>query len=109
MSEALNQQDAISLALHLAVKACLLENPEAVIKQAKDNMKCWRLNYDESPIWMEQWAGILDQGVESIVPVLEGLDELSILLRSSSPFAGVIDPDRRLDIIQKTINKRNQI
>ena len=93
-----NKHDTISLLMHAAVKRELLANPECVIGIAKSNLQRWRSDYDEVPRWMNDWNEILDQGVSVIVKVLDGLDETSILLRSDTPFTGIITQEERNDI-----------
>lgn len=50
---------------------------------------------------MKEWAVLLEKGVSAITSVLEGEDEKSIMLRSSSPFTGIVSQKERMDIIKK--------
>jgi len=50
---------------------------------------------------MSEWEQILNNGISSIIDILDGKDEKSILLRSSSPFAGVISNKERMKVIRE--------
>lgn len=100
MSDKLNTHDRLSLALHAAVKRELMSDPERVLKIARNNLKRWCENYDETPRWVSNWNEILNNGVSAVVKVLESKDEASTLLRSSSPFTNVITQQERADIIE---------
>lgn len=94
-----NSKDELSLALHAAVKRELISDPERVLDAARKNLRRWSECYDEVPVWMSDWTEIIERGVEAVVRVLDGRDEASTLLRSSSPFTGVISQTERLNII----------
>ena len=97
----LTKHERISLNLHLLIKEKLLSEPDKVIAIGKNNLKKWKERYNEEPVWMTEWNDILEHGVSSVLPVLEGIDEKSILLRSSSPFTGIISQKERIGIIKK--------
>lgn len=101
MNNKLNKHDQISLALHVAVKRELLSDPNRVLLIAKNNLDRWRDNYNEIPQWMNDWNEILKQGASAVIKVLDGEDEVSTLLRSSSPFSGVISQEERTIILNK--------
>lgn len=102
----LTRHERISLALHQAVKEKLLADPEHVILKAKSNLARWKDSYDDQPRWMIEWEVILEKELDKIVVVLDGLDEHSVLLRSSSPFTGIISNEQRIHILNqfKTAN-----
>ncbi|MFK5914975.1 MAG: hypothetical protein QM484_11420 [Woeseiaceae bacterium] len=50
---------------------------------------------------MTDWNKIIEKGTTAVVDVLDGMDDGSILLRSSSPFTGVISQSERMEIIKK--------
>ena len=93
----LTKHDEISLALHAAIKRELLANPQQVIQIAKSNLARWKDSYGgDEPSWMIEWTAILERGeVDEILAVLTGVDEKSVLLRSSTPFTGVISAQER--------------
>jgi len=92
---------AISFALHQAVKQRLLDDPAWVIDKARANLARWEQGYGYRPGWMADWLAVLDAGVEAVCAILDGLDERSLLLKSSSPFTGIISPAERMRIIRE--------
>ena len=101
MTTKLNKHDKLSFAFHAAVKRELISDPERVLTIAKNNLKRWRENYNDIPKWMADWNKIIEKGASDVVNVLDGKDEESTLLRSSSPFTGVISQTERMEIIIK--------
>lgn len=97
----LSKHDQISLELHHLVKIKLMESPGAVIAHAQNNLKRWRKQNGEGFYWMSEWDNILAQGAEAVGSILTGLDQRSILLRSSSPFPGIITQGERMAILDK--------
>lgn len=86
------------LALAKVVSNRLKENPEFVIAKAKSNIKKWSANQHEK--YHDEWLTILDGSLNDILEVLNGEDQNSIRLRSSSPFAGIISQKERWNIIK---------
>ncbi len=80
----------------------LLADPPSVISIARNNLSRWEKSYGYTPQWMADWRVILDGGVVEILRVIDGTDERSILLRSSSPFTGVLSEDERSAIYNVT-------
>ncbi len=97
----LSKHEQISLNLHLLVKKELLSDPDKVISIGKNNLRRWKERYEKEPVWMKEWGTLLAQGVSAIASILESVDEKSILLRSSSPFTGIISQKERMEIIKK--------
>lgn len=69
-----------------------------VIAKARSNFKRWSANQHEK--YHEEWLTILDGSLNDILEVLNGEDQNSIRLRSSSPFAGIINQKERWNIIK---------
>ncbi|MDZ7754655.1 MAG: hypothetical protein U5S82_24130 [Gammaproteobacteria bacterium] len=99
--EPLSTRDRRSIAFHAIVRDRLLAEPDAVLGKARSNLVRWGSRYRDPPPCMKAWDAILQQDLENIVAVLEGLDEQSILLRSSSPFAGLVTPAERWRILRE--------
>lgn len=95
-----SKHETISLNLHFLIKERLLSDPDIVIAIARNNLNRWKECYTEEPSWMINWYAILNQGVTTVLSVLDGIDEHSILLKSSSPFTGIISQKERLEIIK---------
>ena len=83
------------MSIPTAVRVKLVADPKSVISIASSNLDRWEKSYGFTPGWMTGWRAILDGGVVEILRVIDGTDERSILLRSSSPFAGVLTEDER--------------
>lgn len=101
MTNKMKKHDRLSLALHAAIKRELLSDPERVLTVAKNNLERWRCNYIDVSKWMSDWTEILHHGVSAVVKVLDGEDEVSTHLRSSSPFTGIISQKERAVIIKE--------
>ena len=97
----LTKHEQISLNLHFLIKKELMSDPDKVISIGKSNLERWKEKYEREPIWMKEWAVLLAKGVSAIASVLDGVDEKSILLRSSSPFTGIISQKERMEILKK--------
>ena len=101
MCAQLNKHDRVSLLLHSAVKRELVAAPEKVIDIAIRNIYRWDDSYKKRPPIMQKWLKILKQGVPAIIDVLDGTDQEPILLRSSTPFTGIISQEERKKIIRE--------
>lgn len=80
---------------HEIVAQRLRENPAGVLRHARENVERWgwlREYPDPArrPPYVREWIELLQGPVEDILEVLTGTDERSVLLRSSSPFAGIL-------------------
>ena len=102
MNDKVLDHSKLSFYLHHAVKNKLLTNPNSVITVARRNLKNWKERYGYGPKWMSDWERIIANGIASIIEVLDGKDEKSVLLRSSSPFAGVLSNKERMRVISET-------
>jgi len=91
-----------SLRLHQALIGDLLVDPQGVIAKARDNIDRWlpqRRADGMTASYLHQWERILDAGVDRIIEAFTDTDELSCELRESSPFAGVMSPERRSKVL----------
>jgi hypothetical protein len=48
-----------------------------------------------------EWRTALDQSTEAVMALLLGIDERSVRLRQSNPFAGVLTPNERNAILRE--------
>ena len=86
---------------HMVIAKRLKDDPDKVIRKAKDNIARWGwrdLPVEKRPRFMADWMALLDGPLDDLFAVLTGTDEHSVTLRSSSPFAGVITQEERLQI-----------
>lgn len=101
MNEKLSRHDMTSLLLHAAVKEKLMADSETVIATAQANLIRWKASYGFEPRWMGEWFIILEDGINRILPVLEGVDDHSVLLRSNSPFTGILSENERMKVLKQ--------
>jgi len=88
-----------SLALHAAVAAKMLADPE-VLARARRKLGEWMARGGSSaPLW-ERWAGILSGTPEEVARVLRDDSEEAAWLRKASPFAGTLEPRERWAILR---------
>jgi transcriptional regulator with XRE-family HTH domain len=96
----LQRTDRRSLALHARVFDHLLRDPESVREIARRNLKVMgEANPDATP-WLEEWALLLDGPLHDLAAVLLSTDEQACGLRRSSPFAGVLSHEERLEVLR---------
>ena len=80
---------------HAIVAERLQKDPDRVIAKARENIERWGWLRDfpdpkKRPGFMAEWLSLLDGPPEVLQAVLTGTDERSVMLRSSSPFAGIV-------------------
>jgi excisionase family DNA binding protein len=96
-----------SLRLHQALIGDLLENPDAVIVKARENIARWLPQQRAdgmSASYLREWEDILDSGLDRILEALTATDEKSYELRENSPFAGVLSQERRAKVLKTLRN-----
>jgi excisionase family DNA binding protein len=89
--------------LHLAVLGELAVDPQRVLGTARDNIARWRRGHrpdGRTVDLLSRWVELLDAGVEAVVDTLVSRSEDAAELRANSPFAGVLDADRRQRAVQ---------
>lgn len=91
--------DRRSLALHEAVAARIEARPE-LLDVARANVARWNARAP-GPALME-WQRLLDQlSLPRLLALLRADDETAARLRQSSPFAGILTPQERLEILRR--------
>ncbi len=96
----MNLSDRRSLELSLAVARELDRNPDAVLEKGLTNIDRWRDQSGAHP-HLQEWETIIRQGSDAVRAMLTGFDHHSRQLRSSSPFAGVLNEDVRLEAVRQ--------
>jgi hypothetical protein len=95
------RSDRRSLALHRAIVKKLQEEPELWSKPLQ-NIERWTENDGSLPVPYRVWKKILESTPqEDIIKLLLSKSHRSTLLRSSSPFVGIISQDERNRIFDK--------
>lgn len=95
--------DEFALAYHRAVAGRLRAEPEAVLEHARRNLNRWARSDAFGAgerASLEEWRAILfEADVERLTEIMTGTSEEGQRLRSSSPFAGALSPEERLEIL----------
>jgi hypothetical protein len=81
----------------------ILRDPR-VVEDARSALERWRATSGETPA-LREWAKLLESSdARDIVSLILRVDEEGMRLRSSSPFAGALDPAER-DLIFKAARR----
>lgn len=95
------QIDARSLEFGRAIADKLAERPELIIT-AKDTVVRWMRTCSPRAIAaLKEWETILNGPMTDILKALTSLDERSVRLRQSNPFAGALTQQERNKIIRQ--------
>jgi hypothetical protein len=97
-----------SLALHEAVARELLEHPE-ILARARRKLDEWLTRGGRSAPLLRRWQEILARPVEEVSSVLVERSEEAAWLRKASPFAGVLAPHKRLEILREVRQRHHRI
>jgi hypothetical protein len=90
-----------SLALHVAVAQRLHQQPE-IVDRAKHKLSEWLARGGRSEVLWRKWEEILKRSPDEIAAVLSDRSEEAAWLRKASPFAGVLSPRERIEILRET-------
>lgn len=99
----LTREQEKSLWLHRALLGHLMVDPHGVLQTARKNVANWSSGHRADGMaarYLQQWERVIDGGVDDIVGVLTGTDEVSRELRQNSPFAGVLSDDERRQVLR---------
>lgn len=91
-----------SVWLNRAVVGELARDPDRVIGVARENIARWREVHAERPsilAALDRWSQILDDGPDAIALMLNAQTEEAADLRQNSPFAGVLSPEQRTQVL----------
>jgi hypothetical protein len=89
-------------AMHRVIAERLRSGDLTPLECARSNLKRWERQFSGVlPTAYVEWVAILDSGLESVLGVLEGSDQDAVRIRSSSPFAGVLSPRERWEILKR--------
>lgn len=80
-----------NLRIHRVIAEKLKDNPEGVVAKAWKNIRRWGWDNEKVPApYMKAWMALLEGPLPALEKVLTGTGERAVLLRSSSPFAGIL-------------------
>ena len=100
---ALRREEERSLWLHRALLGPLMRDPDKVLAQARANIIRWRVAHRPDGMtqaWLSEWERLLDAGVDAVAEVLVSRASRAVDLRANSPFAGILDENERLAVLQ---------
>jgi len=87
--------------LHREIAVRLRADPGPVIAKARMNLERWRVQFGGSlPNCYREWESILTDDPASLERLLESDDQNALRLKSSSPFAGILSPRERSEIMR---------
>jgi hypothetical protein len=89
-----------SLELHRAVAERLRSNP-ALVERARDRVARWLRDGTVARPYAEAWQAVLGRPLEELTVFLVDPGEQACRLRQTSPFAGVLAPRERWDILRR--------
>ena len=89
-----------SFALHREVARRLRERPE-LLDAARERVRSWLESGCVSRYWAEAWNDVLEGTLDDVIAVITDSSQRPRDLRQSSPFAGVLDPRKRWEILRR--------
>ena len=102
--DSMNLSDRRSLAYGLLIAEHLVVSPAAVLASGRKNLRHLRQVHSDGSAnrYLNRWSDLLSGPVESILRVLTSMDEESVELRHTAPFAGVLTEEERRSVIRAT-------
>lgn len=98
--------DLKSLALHKLVVQKIRANP-SLISKARDTLERMAAQYDGAPrTYTEEWIAVLEQGIEVALAIATADTERGQVMRSASPFAGILTEKERLYFLKAWAARR---
>ena len=95
--------DEFARAYHRAVADRLRAEPLVVLEHARRNLDRWTKGNAFGPgelASLDEWRRILEvEDVDRLVEIITDASDEGQRLRSSSPFVGVLSPEKRLEIL----------
>ena len=101
---------AFALPIDRVIAEHLIADPAAVLSVGRRNLARARA---ERPVqeqgWITEWEHVIEQPTLAIVSLLLADDTESLHLKQTSPFAGVISQDERLQAMQRVQARRPRV
>jgi hypothetical protein len=105
--EQLSRSEEFSQAFHRAVAKRLAEDRAGVLAQARRNLATMRrANGPRAKPWLDEWERLLDGPTDELLTALRVSHEHTRDLRQNTPFAGVIPPRERWEILADVRRRR---
>jgi len=92
--------DARNLALHELIASELRRAPH-LFERARNNLERWQAQRTSTNASYLAWRELIDEGMEAALRVATERSERANVLRSASPFAGVLSEQARLAFLEE--------
>ncbi len=87
--------DARSLAMHCRIAQKIMRDPK-LLEVARKNLSRWgEKSVGQTPRYLHEWQEILERPWPEIAELITSMNDEATRLRSSSPFAGVLNVEER--------------
>lgn len=90
-----------SMWLNTAVAGKLVRHPEPTLARARENLAALRVQHrrGQAARWLAEWERLLGGPTERVLEVLTSTTLYARELRQNSPFAGVLTPQEREEVL----------
>jgi hypothetical protein len=97
----LRREEVRSLLLAYAVAGRLVTDPDTTLAVAQENLRRTRQSATggSATVWLDAWQRLIDGPLLELLAVLTGTSTWSRDLRQNSPFAGVLTPQERAQVL----------
>lgn len=97
------REERVSYELHRAVAEKVIEDPQPVLSQARENLQKMlaKTRDSYSAGWVHEWESLVGGDLATLVEKMLRPDVRGIDMRQMSPFAGVLTQNERLVAIHK--------
>jgi excisionase family DNA binding protein len=87
--------------LHLAIAGHLVEEPDLVLSQARENLDRFSQVHagTMAEYWLDLWRKTIDSGPDRVLNVLVSDTPEARELRQNSPFTGILSPEERMTVL----------
>jgi transcriptional regulator with XRE-family HTH domain len=92
--------DHRSLALHSAIVEKIRNDPKPALRRAKKHLRRLRDLHPHANVLLKHWSAWLRMPFEDLAARMTGSDVLAREMRQVSPFAGVLDPEQRMEVLK---------
>lgn len=98
----LTEPEKRTLRLHELIAAKLSARPQFVVSLARRNLEVMRTADvgGHASSYLDAWARLLDGPLDTLAAVMTSTDQTARDLRQSSPFAGVLSDEERLEALR---------
>jgi len=98
---AMTREDRRSLQLHEVIVQRLLEDPDAVIRRARDTLGLMRERHPGAAPLLTEWDAMLSRPASEVADILLDPRPKARELRQVTPFAGILSPAERAEVYRR--------